>query len=77
VTVLGVVHRREMMTIFLIVVVHSREALAVLVDHDVYCRANEKRYTPGSGTMLPTSTRWCVASSPSSSRRRPTGVVVS
>jgi len=63
VTALGVIHRREMMTIFLIVVVHSREALAVLVDRDVYRRAVGKRYMPGSGTMLPTSTRWCVASS--------------
>ena len=76
-TALGIIHRREMMTIFLIMVVHSREALAALVDHDVYCRAVGKRYTPGSGTMLPTSTRWRVASTPLSSRRRPTGVVVS
>ena len=39
VTALGVIHRREMMTIFLIVVVHSREALAILVDHDVYSQS--------------------------------------
>ena len=51
-TALGIVHHREMMTIFLIVVVHSREALAVLVDHDVYHRTVEKQYSPGSGTML-------------------------
>ena len=59
---LGIVHRREMTTIFFIVVAHAREALAVLVDHDVYGRAVGKRYTPGSGTMLPTSTRWRIAS---------------
>ena len=52
VTALGIVHHREMMTIFLIVVVHSREALAILVDHDVYHRTVEKQYSPGSGTML-------------------------
>jgi hypothetical protein len=52
VTALGIVHCREMMTIFLIVVVHSREVLTVLINHDVYRRAVGKRYTPSSGTML-------------------------
>ena len=58
VTALSVVYRRKMMTIFLIVVVLFHEALAVLIDHDVYRRAVGKRYKPGSGTMLATSTRW-------------------